>query len=368
MIFATNYNDILNQIDNIDPVKYGKSRNYTNGAVTKLSPYISRGLISTKQVANTLLNKGYKPFEIYTFIKELTWRDYFQQVWIAKGNEIDFDLKKAQDKVSNHKIPLSIIENKTGIEAIENATKELYNTGYLHNHLRMYIASICCNIGQCHWHAPAQWMYYHLLDADWASNALSWQWVAGSFSNKKYYANQENINKYCQTNQQHTFLDVPYDKIDSINVPDILSTIIAPNLKTNLPNSDTIDIHSNKPFCVYSFYNLDCKWMEEVDANRILLLEPSFFKKYPVSDQTIDFILALSENISNIKVVVGDYEDIFRDVDRQEIHFKEHPTNKHYNGIEHSRDWLFEDIKGYYPSFSAYWKKCEKYLNRLSIS
>ena len=51
-------------------------------------------------------------------------------------------------------------------------------------------------------------MYYHLLDGDWASNALSWQWVAGSNANKKYYANQDNINKYFNSSQKQTFLDV----------------------------------------------------------------------------------------------------------------------------------------------------------------
>jgi deoxyribodipyrimidine photo-lyase len=97
--------------------------------------------------------------------------------------------------------------------------EELKQTGYMHNHLRMYVAAIACNIGHSHWHLPARWMYYHLLDADWASNALSWQWVAGSFSSKKYYANQENINKYCHTQQRNTFLDVSYEAYETMPTP-----------------------------------------------------------------------------------------------------------------------------------------------------
>mgnify|MGYP006195700273 CR=1 FL=1 len=60
----------------------------------------------------------------------------------------------------------------------------------------MYLAAMVCNNAKSHWLTPARWMYYHLLDGDLASNALSWQWVAGTFSHKKYIANQQNINKY----------------------------------------------------------------------------------------------------------------------------------------------------------------------------
>ena len=71
----------------------------------------------------------------------------------------------------------------------------------------MYIASIVCNIAKSHWKLPSKWFYYYLLDGDLASNNLSWQWVCGANSSKKYYANQENINKFCFTKQKNTFLD-----------------------------------------------------------------------------------------------------------------------------------------------------------------
>ncbi|MBU6158384.1 MAG: deoxyribodipyrimidine photolyase [Bacteroidetes bacterium] len=361
-MFPTNYSDILKLIDAIDPVQYGKTRNYMDGAVTKLSPYISRGIISTKQIAKAVLDKGYKPYEIEIFLKELAWRDYFQQVWIAKKNEIDKDLKQVQSNVSNHQIPAAVTAHQTGITAIDNAIAALYETGYMHNHLRMYVASLCCNVVQSHWHQPAQWMYYHLLDADWASNALSWQWTAGCFSSKKYYANQENINKYCHTHQQNTFLDVSYENIEDIVLPEELSTLTELALTTNLPEVAPLNIDDNLPFCIYNFYNMDCNWLTELNANRILLLEPDFFKKYPVSDKTIRFVLDLSKNIKNIQVFVGSFDDLFGMVAPEKIHFKEHPTNQHYKGIQYSRDWMFEEVTGYYPSFFSYWKKGEKYL------
>ena len=191
----TNYLKIIDQIESIDPVNYSKNRNFIDGSVTKLSPYISRGLISTKYVFEKILERNIPFWKVEKFVQELCWRDYWQLIWKQKGNLIDADLKRIQDGVSNHSLSKALIDGNCGIKAIDNSINELYDTGYMHNHNRMYLASIACNVAKSHWLNPARWMYYNLLDGDWGSNALSWQWVCGSNSNKKYYANQENINK-----------------------------------------------------------------------------------------------------------------------------------------------------------------------------
>ncbi|MFT4899927.1 MAG: deoxyribodipyrimidine photo-lyase [Flavobacteriales bacterium] len=360
--FPTSYEDILKRIKSIDPIKYGSSRNYINGAVSYLSPYISRGVISTKLVFEEILQRGHPTGRVQKIIQELAWRDYWQQVWIAKGDAIDNDLKHQQSPINNSAIPEAIFHGKTGIKAIDSAIAEFYETGYLHNHVRMYIASIACNIGKSHWKVPAQWMYYHLLDADWASNALSWQWVAGANANKKYIANQENINKYCFTNQKNTFLDVEYEDILQLKMPEVLKNTPPIELTTPLPSSENINIDNSLPTLIYNFYNLDPLWKKEDKVNRILLLEPSHFKKFPVSSKTIQFTLQLAkENINGIQIFVGEFDKLVSAHEIKEIHYKEHPTNIHYKGIEEPRDWMFS-IKGYYNSFFSFWKKCQKEL------
>ncbi len=360
-LFPTTYNEIEQRVRGINPLKYGKTRNFIDGAVTHLSPYISRGVISTKQILSKILKQGHKPEVIEKFIQELAWRDYWQQVWIAKGDDINTDIRNKQTPVSNTDIPEAIAKASTGIEAIDIAISTFYKTGYLHNHMRMYLASMACNIAQSHWKLPAQWMYYHLLDADWASNALSWQWVAGANSNKKYYANQENINKYCYTNQKNTFLDVPYEAFSTLEIPEVLQEITILNLETPLPSSPSILVDETLPTLLYNFHNLDLFWKKEISANRILLLEPSYFKQYPVSQKTIDFILALSKNIADIQVYVGEFDELVKSHSLGTIYYKEHPLNRHYRGTEESRDWMFS-VEGYYPSFFAFWKKCKKEL------
>ena len=82
---------------------------------------------------------------------------------------INTDLKNSQFPITNDFLSKAIVDAKTGITAIDKSILKLYDIGYMHNHLRMYVASIACNIAQSHWMFPAKWMYYYLLDADWAS-------------------------------------------------------------------------------------------------------------------------------------------------------------------------------------------------------
>lgn len=361
MKFETNYNKIISQLENVDPIRYSKSRNYIDGDVTYLSPYISRGVISTKFVLNKMVNKGYDPSKIEKFIQELAWRDFWQLVWVNKGKLIDQDLKSKQTEVENHSIPNSIVNASTTIDAIDQSIRNLYETGYMHNHVRMYVASLACNIAKSHWSLPAKWMYYHLFDADWASNALSWQWVAGSNSKKKYLTNQKNINKFCYTNQTETFLDLSYEDLPKIDIPDELSDLIDLKLTTSLPEKNDIVIDPELPTLIYNFYNLDPNWKSGLKANRILLLEPSIFNDYPISDKTLEFVLELSKNINSIQVFAGEFNELAAYSNNLDIYFKEHPLNKHYTGTEESRDWMFA-VKGDYSSFFSFWNKCKKEL------
>ncbi|MBD8489603.1 deoxyribodipyrimidine photolyase [Echinicola sp. CAU 1574] len=361
MNFPTCYDEIIKRVEQVNPVNYGRNRNFIDGDVTYLSPYISRGVISTRQVMQMTLAQGYNPKNIIKFLQELAWRDYWQQVWIAKGNEIDRDLKQAQVQVENHAMSKAIIEASTGLEAIDKAIESFYQTGYLHNHVRMYLAAIACNMGKSHWWVPARWMYYHLLDADWASNALSWQWVAGSNSHKKYLTNQENINKYCHSEQRGTFLDKTYEELAQMDIPKELKETALPDFKVVLPENESLEVNTSKPTLVYNFYNLDPLWRREEEANRILLLEPSHFEQHPVSPKTIGFVQKLAENIPGVQVFVGEFSELEKKIEMQEVYYKEHPLNHHYKGKEDQRDWMLP-VTGYYPSFFAFWKKCQKEL------
>ena len=364
--FPTGYKEILQRMENVNPMQYAKTRNFVNGAVTYLSPYISRGVISVKQVMETVLQKGYKSYQIEKFLQELAWREYFQRVWQSVGDDIWNDIKQPQPDVLHHQMITAVDKAATGFEAIDRSIEHLYSSGYMHNHVRMYTASLVCNMAKAHWLQPSQWMYYHLLDGDIASNNCSWQWVAGAFASKKYFFNQENINKYALSKQQDSFLDRSYEKIMEMPVPENLRQTNHLALQTILPVTPAPILDTSKPTLIYNSYNLDVRWRKNEDLNRVLLLEPSHFKKYPVSKKVLQFIIDLSKNIDDIILFTGEMADIVRLyknaslAEKDFIISKEHPAFIYYPGLKDSRDWMFGEVTGYHNSFFSFWKKCEK--------
>ncbi|KIA90679.1 deoxyribodipyrimidine photolyase [Kaistella jeonii] len=362
MDFPTDLTSIQQRIQEIDPIQYGITRNFRNGAVTKLSPYISRGVITTRDVFEHLKTLNLEWFQIERLVQELAWRDFFQNVWKEKENEIFSDLKQPQENLENHGIPTAILKGETGIKILDEAVKTLYKTGYLHNHLRMYLASVCCNIAHCHWSEPAKWLYSNLLDGDLASNHLSWQWVAGSFSNKKYFANQDNLNKYFGGTQKNTFLDVDYSEFETLKTPEILKEIEKFNLETSLDFLKSDDIENEKAL-IFNHYNFDLNWKSGENNQHVLLLEPSFFEKYPVSKKVLNFALDISKNIPDLKVFVGEFADLNAIVSTENLYYKEHPTNLHYLGTKENRKSL-STLEGSFPSFFNYWKKIKKELQK----
>jgi deoxyribodipyrimidine photo-lyase len=366
-LFPTTHSEILARIDEINPIQYAKNRNYVDGAVTYLSPYISRGVISTRQVMETVLSKGFTMEQSGKLIQELAWREYFQRVWQYLEDDLFEDIRQRYTGIRHTAMPTAILKANTGIEAIDKAIGELYTKGYMHNHLRMYTASLCCNIAKAHWQTPSQWMYYHLLDGDLASNTCSWQWVAGTFSAKQYFFNQQNVNQYTGSNQHGTFIDVSYDELNGMGVPDVLAGKTSTNLQTVLPETKPVSFDYSLPLLIYNSYNLHPEWRADMSANRLLLLEPSHFKQYPVSQKVVDFIIALSANINGLQVMVGEIRDIPGLKKFPCVYSKEHPAFKHYPGIKDERDWLFPEVKGLQHSFFRFWKEAERLLMKKQV-
>jgi deoxyribodipyrimidine photo-lyase len=204
-------------------------------------------------------------------------------------------------------------------------------------------------------------MYANLLDGDLASNHLSWQWVAGTFSNRRYVANQENINKYFNSAQRNTFLDVPYEAFNNLETPSELIKSHNSITEINYPQSISLNSLDDKKTLIYNYYNLDPLWYEGEDVQRILLIEPAIFERYPISQKCIDFAIGLSANIKDIKIFVGSFTSLQTQLNDTEIIFKEHPLNTHYRGVQEDRDWM-TSVKGYFPGFFKFWNKAKKEL------
>jgi len=201
----------------VRPSAYAKTRNYLDGAVTRLSPYITHGFISIPECTSQLENSSQLSFDD-KLIYEFAWREYFQHVWSKLGDRIFDNIRPPiWAGAYQEEIPEDIRTGSTGIPVIDMAVRQLYCTGYLHNHVRMWLASYTVHIRKVSWQAGARWMYSYLLDGDLASNNLSWQWIAGTFSHKPYIFNSENVARYApEWTSPNTIIDQSYLELEAI--------------------------------------------------------------------------------------------------------------------------------------------------------
>lgn len=186
--------EALKRLDDISPVTYGKTRNYLDGDVTRLSPYLRHGCITLPEAIDFAKEKTRTGSDKLLF--EFAWRDYWRQVWYAFGERIHSEMEPAKVKLRRNKLPHEIIEAQTTLPCIDSFVNELNETGYLHNHARMWLSSYLIHWLGVDWKIASKWMHNLLLDGDQASNSLSWQWVASTFGSKPYFFNQENLSKY----------------------------------------------------------------------------------------------------------------------------------------------------------------------------
>ena len=188
--------------------RYESGRNYDNGpgrhhAVSMLSPYVSRRLITEQELVGAAMD-AHGPEQAFKFIEEVFWRTYFKgwlelrpSIWSDYVVGLEGDLAVLEKDKRLRAGYLAAIDGETGIECFDAWSAELRETGYLHNHARMWFASIWIFTLKLPWRLGADFFYRHLLDGDAASNTLSWRWVAGLHTRgKPYAARADNIATY----------------------------------------------------------------------------------------------------------------------------------------------------------------------------
>ena len=184
---------------------YERDRNVDRGPgdrsnVSGLSPWLRRRMITEAEVITAVLRR-HRPEEAQKFLQEVFWRTYWKG-WLEQRPDVllRFEVESARALVQVEANPdlrtrlESATAGQTGIKAFDAWVNELVTTGWLHNHARMWFASIWIFTLKLPWQLGAGFMFGHLLDADPASNTLSWRWVAGLHTRGKHYlARADNI-------------------------------------------------------------------------------------------------------------------------------------------------------------------------------
>lgn len=202
----------------VQPAAYARTRNHLEGAVTGLSPYITHGLLSLRELLQAVLARGPLPVQ-HRLVAELGWREWFRHAWAHRGDGIlaSWHPGPLTEAAYALDLPPDVAAGHTGVPVIDRAVAVLHATGHLHNHARLWLASYLVHGRKVHWRAGADWLWGRLIDGDLASNHLSWQWVAGTAAAKPYLFNAENVARFAPADWHSpgTPLDTSYAALDA---------------------------------------------------------------------------------------------------------------------------------------------------------
>ena len=297
---ASALNELNNFVEN-NLSNYSKLRNFDFGPekrsnVSCLSPYITHGIINEKEVIEKSLSK-FSFSKNEKFIQEVLWRTYWKG-WLELRPNVWSDylieLNKIKEEFKGNQKYLDALKGKTNIECFNAWINELKENNYLHNHTRMWFASIWIFTLELPWQLGAEFFMQHLYDGDAASNTLGWRWVAGLQTQGKHYlASEWNIKKF--TNNR-------FDNIKlNENAPPIISEKTYSIIKQDFNNPQNIE---DKNLLIFE-NNLSFE-ITDFQSNK-------FKKIYLISNKNENRSIKLSEKVIKFKsLLIEDQEQILK--------------------------------------------------------
>ena len=326
----------INQLDNFvenNLAEYSRLRNFDFGPekrlnVSCLSPYITHGIINEKEVIQKSLSK-FSFSKNEKFIQEVLWRTYWKG-WLELRPNVWTDylleLNQIKNEFQNNQDYLSAIEGKTKVDCFNEWVNELKENNYLHNHTRMWFASIWIFTLELPWQLGAEFFMQHLFDGDAASNTLGWRWVAGIQTQGKHYlASEWNIKKFTNNRFQNIKLNE--------NAPPKVSEKSYNIVKQNFTNPQNIEeknllvFENNLSFEITDFKDKNFKKIYLVsnnNDNRSIKLSEKLLKfksqliedqEKRLKDQSIDCEIINISEITNIENCCGLYPTIGENLD-----------------------------------------------------
>ena len=286
----------LNKLENfieVNLAEYSKLRNFDFGPekrtnVSCLSPYITHGVINEKEIIEKSLSK-FSFSKNEKFIQEVLWRTYWKG-WLELRPNVWTDylieLNKIKEDFKDNQNYNNAIEGKTNIECFNYWVNELKENNYLHNHTRMWFASIWIFTLELPWQLGAEFFMQHLYDGDAASNTLGWRWVAGVQTQGKHYlASEWNIKKF--TNNR--FNNIKLNENAPPKVSEKTYSIVKQDFNnTNIDDRNLLIFENNLSFETSDFQNNEFK------------------KIYIISNKNETRSIKLSENVIKFKSLLID--------------------------------------------------------------
>ncbi len=326
----------LNRLNNFvekNLSEYSKLRNFDFGPenrtnISGLSPYITHGVINEKEVIEKSLSK-FSFSKNEKFIQEVLWRTYWKG-WLELRPNVWTDylveLNKIREEYKDNQNYKNAINGRTNIECFNYWVTELKENNYLHNHTRMWFASIWIFTLELPWQLGAEFFMQHLYDGDSASNTLGWRWVAGIQTQGKHYlASEWNIKKFTNNRfnniklnetappkvSEKTYSIVKQD-FSNKNIDDENLFIFENNL-----SFETTDFQNNKFKKIYIIFNKNenrsIKLSEKVIKFKTLLIDDQKqrLEKNSINCEVVDIneVKNINEKVIALYPTVGENLD-----------------------------------------------------------
>ena len=363
MIFGASRAKAVDQLDNFieqNLTDYSKLRNFDFGPdnrsnISCLSPYITHGVINELEV----INKSLKKFSFAKnekFIQEVLWRVYWKG-WLELRPDVWSDylieLDKIKKEFKNNQSYLDAIEGKTNVDCFNQWVIELKENNYLHNHTRMWFASIWIFTLELPWQLGAEFFMQHLYDGDAASNTLGWRWVAGVQTQGKHYlASEWNINKFTNNRFKNIKLN---ENAKPISNDKIYSVINKSFKNSEILEDKTLLIFENNMTFEFSDF-------KEHKFKKILLVSNNTDRTIKLSEKVLKFKanlledhkIRLKEKSINCETInINDLKNITEEV------YALYPTvGENLNFIQNNQ---LKNIKFLYRKLDQFsWQYCNK--------
>lgn len=306
----------LSKLNALDAVAYETSRNELHGAVTHLSPYLRHGCLSLREAFESV-NRRFEG-QADKLLFEFAWRDYWRRVWYQHGQAILSELEPPKVALHYRPLPIAVTQAKTGLACMDGLIDELEATGYMHNHGRMWLASYVVHHLNVDWRQAADWFESRLLDGDLASNHLSWQWVASTFSAKPYFFNKENLsrfsaNLYCQQCSALCPFDASYDTLNARLFKPVIESVMESLNTAQITPSTTSSTTTPTAHSVPNAHKAILVHDEMLSSTHALLMQP--LRKLFVFDpqfhghwalKRLQFVADCLNEMDGVEVWLGD--------------------------------------------------------------
>ncbi|MES2547915.1 MAG: FAD-binding domain-containing protein [Pseudomonadota bacterium] len=305
--------EALKRLNSIDPIAYNRNRNFINGAVTKLSPFLRYGCITLKEAADSATERFGEHAEKFVF--ELAWRDYWRRVWYNMGDGIFSDIEDPKVALGDKLMPDFIRQGITGLPCMDGFIRDLTQYGYVHNHARMWFAAYVVHWLKVDWREAADWFENNLLDGDKASNHLSWQWVASLFSSKPYFFNKENLarytgEKYCANCKVSCPFDASYEELNEqlfANQP----PAPAKKHKISIPLKSAISTHQAVAILVHDEMLSAAHPLMRKPMPKIFVFDDMLHGRWPL--KRIQFLADCLSELQDVEVWMGDTPTVLKE-------------------------------------------------------